>query len=167
MESTKQTEKARQEAREMAEQMELMQLFNVVVHNKTRNGVLEKVLEERVFNLSELETGLNTSAKSKKGEGYPPNWKHCTIHLNPETGEMHSGGDHSVRDWIEKRMSDLQSAYDKLVEMVDGADRIVVTPKGSLTTGSEYCLQRMKAGVSHAVVEIEGDTREEMEKNDE
>jgi hypothetical protein len=52
MESTKQTEKARQEAREIAEQMDLMQLFNSVVHNKTRNGVSEKVLEERVEKLN-------------------------------------------------------------------------------------------------------------------
>ena len=35
------------------------------------------------------------------GEGYPKNWKHCVIHLNPETGEMHSDGDHSVRGWIQ------------------------------------------------------------------
>jgi hypothetical protein len=37
-------------------------------------------------------------------EGYPPNWWHCTIHLNPETGEMHSDGDHRVRQWIEERI---------------------------------------------------------------
>lgn len=39
------------------------------------------------------------------GEGYPANWKHCVIHLNPETGEMHSDGDHSVRQWIEGRIT--------------------------------------------------------------
>jgi len=37
-------------------------------------------------------------------EAYPPGWKHCTIHLNPETGEMHSDGDHSVREWIQDRL---------------------------------------------------------------
>lgn len=37
-------------------------------------------------------------------EEYPENWKHCMIHLNPETGEMHSDGDHSVRHWIEEKM---------------------------------------------------------------
>jgi hypothetical protein len=37
-------------------------------------------------------------------EGYPPNWKHAVIHLNPETGEMHSDGDHSVRAWIQARL---------------------------------------------------------------
>ena len=37
-------------------------------------------------------------------EGYPPNWRHAVIHLNPETGEMHSDGDHYVRLWIQKRI---------------------------------------------------------------
>ncbi len=39
-----------------------------------------------------------------QGEGYPPNWKHCLIHLNPETGEMHSDGDHFVRYWIQEKL---------------------------------------------------------------
>lgn len=38
-------------------------------------------------------------------EGYPKNWIHCMIRLNPETGEMHSDGDHSVRHWIESRLA--------------------------------------------------------------
>jgi hypothetical protein len=46
---------------------------------------------------------LLTEARQVK-ESYPPNWKHCTIHLNPETGEMHSDGDHSVREWIQEKM---------------------------------------------------------------
>jgi len=29
---------------------------------------------------------------------------HCKIHLNPETGEMHSDGDHRVRHWIKERL---------------------------------------------------------------
>lgn len=37
-------------------------------------------------------------------EGYPSGWMHCKIHLNPETGEMHSDGDHRVRHWIKDRM---------------------------------------------------------------
>ena len=37
-------------------------------------------------------------------EGYPDGWMHCKIHLNPETGEMHSDGDHRVRHWIKNRM---------------------------------------------------------------
>jgi hypothetical protein len=37
-------------------------------------------------------------------EKYPPNWKHCLIHLNPDTGEMHSDGDHSVREWIQDKI---------------------------------------------------------------
>jgi len=39
-----------------------------------------------------------------ENEGYPSNWKHCMIHLNPGTGEMHSDGDHSVREWIEIKL---------------------------------------------------------------
>lgn len=37
-------------------------------------------------------------------EGYPAGWMHATIHLNPETGEMHSDGDHRVRRWLEERI---------------------------------------------------------------
>jgi hypothetical protein len=39
-------------------------------------------------------------------ESYPNNWKHATIHLNPETGELHSDGDHSVRVWIAQAIRD-------------------------------------------------------------
>lgn len=42
--------------------------------------------------------------RSPLGEGYPAHWKHCIIHLNPETGEMNSDGDHRVREWIEERI---------------------------------------------------------------
>lgn len=45
--------------------------------------------------------------KSAEGQ-YPPNWKHATIHLNPETGEMHSCGDHSVRIWIQERFKKIR-----------------------------------------------------------
>lgn len=38
-------------------------------------------------------------------EGYPPTWWHCEIHLEPETGTMHSDGDHRVREWLEKRLT--------------------------------------------------------------
>jgi len=49
--------------------------------------------------------GDNTESKSTKlGETYPANWMHCVIHLNPDTGEMHSDGDHRVRDWIRDRI---------------------------------------------------------------
>ncbi len=40
-------------------------------------------------------------------EGYPASWMHCMIHLNPETGEMHSDGDHRVRQWIQDRLAKL------------------------------------------------------------
>lgn len=39
--------------------------------------------------------------KKDPNEAYPDGWLHCVIHLNPETGEMHSDGDHRVREWIE------------------------------------------------------------------
>ena len=34
-------------------------------------------------------------------ESYPEDWVHVTLHVNPNTGEMHSDGDHRVRRWIE------------------------------------------------------------------
>ena len=37
-------------------------------------------------------------------EGYPDNWQHCVIHLDTETGEMHSDGDHRVRKWIQDKL---------------------------------------------------------------
>lgn len=33
-------------------------------------------------------------------ETYPDGWLHATIHLNPDTGEIHSDGDHRVRFWL-------------------------------------------------------------------
>jgi len=42
-------------------------------------------------------------------EGYPKNWLHCKIHLNPETMEMHSDGDHRVRNLIQKQIGNLES----------------------------------------------------------
>lgn len=44
------------------------------------------------------------SSEIPASEGYPAGWMHCKIHLNPETGEMHSDGDHRVRHWIKDRM---------------------------------------------------------------
>lgn len=38
------------------------------------------------------------------GEGYPANWLHAVIHLNPTTGDMHSDGAHAVRRWIEDKI---------------------------------------------------------------
>ena len=37
-------------------------------------------------------------------EIYPMEWKHSIIHLNPETGEMHSDGDPFVRKWIRNKL---------------------------------------------------------------
>lgn len=41
---------------------------------------------------------------SKDKEDYPDHWQHCMIHLNPKTGEMHSDGDHRVREWIQNNL---------------------------------------------------------------
>ena len=42
-------------------------------------------------------------------EEYPSNWIHATIHLNPETGEITSDGDHRVRYWIESHITRTQT----------------------------------------------------------
>ena len=44
-------------------------------------------------------------------EGYPPTWWHCEIHLEPETGTMHSDGDHRVREWIEEKIKGVKVNY--------------------------------------------------------
>lgn len=55
---------------------------------------------------SEDDFGESSGEGVKVGncEGYPSFWQHATIHLNPQTGEMHSEGDHSVRTWLERRL---------------------------------------------------------------
>ncbi|MDY6893917.1 MAG: hypothetical protein SVO01_00640 [Thermotogota bacterium] len=42
--------------------------------------------------------------KHKQSESYPEPWMNCLIYLNPETGEMHSYGDHRVREWIQSQI---------------------------------------------------------------
>lgn len=49
-------------------------------------------------------------------ESYPPTWWHCEIHLEPETGTMHSDGDHRVREWIEKKIKDITESRDILIK---------------------------------------------------
>lgn len=66
------------------------------------------------------------SIADQKNEVYPPNWKHCTIHLNPKSGEMHSDGDHTVRLWIEDRikskdqLKDIESFCIGRMKMLNG-----------------------------------------------
>ena len=38
-------------------------------------------------------------------ESYAKPWTSATIHVNLDTGEMHSDGDHLVRQWIEETIS--------------------------------------------------------------
>ncbi len=55
-------------------------------------------------------------------EGYPSGWQHCTIHLNPITGEMHSDGDHRVRIWIQQKLSAagvIPQQNDELIRLID------------------------------------------------
>jgi hypothetical protein len=74
--------------------------------------------------LKQLGTGKDTSSA---GEGYPKNWMHCTIHLDPNTGTMNSDGDHRVREWIEQR---LQKPKDASIQDL--------TPTGKIEVGLEY-----------------------------
>ena len=59
-----------------------------------------------------------------KKEGYPEDWMHCTIHLNPKTGEMHSDGDHRVRHWIQERLT---ARNEKLEVVYEAADALLHT----------------------------------------
>ena len=52
----------------------------------------------------ESEDDFGDNSRPQPCEGYPSYWWHATIHLNPETGEMHSDGDHRVRAWLEERI---------------------------------------------------------------
>jgi len=59
--------------------------------------------------LSEGQQGILDELKRSvpmTSEAYPDDWLHCTIHLNPKTGEMHSDGDHRVRHWIQEHIND-------------------------------------------------------------
>ena len=42
--------------------------------------------------------------KNNQRESYPENWWHVTIHLNPETGEMHGDGYYRALEWIKARI---------------------------------------------------------------
>lgn len=52
---------------------------------------------------TELAEDFNKKLLETDEERYPPNWKHATIHLNPETGEICCDGDESVKILIEER----------------------------------------------------------------
>jgi hypothetical protein len=47
-------------------------------------------------------------------ESYPSCFQHCTIHLNPDTGEMHSDGDHRVRAWVENKITALKQQIEDM-----------------------------------------------------
>lgn len=38
------------------------------------------------------------------GESYPDTWLHGVVHLNPNTGEIHSDGDYALRDWLQNNL---------------------------------------------------------------
>ena len=88
-------------------------------------------LRHRIFS---LEVKVNTlSASTNSAEVYPANWKHCIIHLNPETGEMYSDGDHSVRLWILER---IHAAQSEVRSKTTQQTKPVITPP--TTGGKEY-----------------------------
>ena len=53
-----------------------------------------------------------------KKECYPEDWRHCTIHLNPKTGEMHSDGDHRVRHWIQERLTAEGNNQERVAQLI-------------------------------------------------
>src|SRR5690606_8861295 len=54
-------------------------------------------------------------------EGYPDGWWHAIIHLNPETGEVHSDGDHRVRHYIKNMLERQRDQARAEVERLRGA----------------------------------------------
>jgi len=76
---------------------------------------------------------MTTKTKGIKtmSESYPEHWKHCTIHLNPETGEMHSDGDHSVRQWIEGQIRVRAEAIAKHNEKMDRVPSMEKCPQNA------------------------------------
>ena len=73
------------------------------------------------------------AAAPEPTESYPEPWIHATIHLNPDTGEMHSDGNHAVRTWIEKRIDATPpephvpvSKLETLIKQFDGWTRVPI-----------------------------------------
>ena len=64
--------------------------------------------------------GTSESPCSPASEGYPEGWWHCMIHLNPETGEMHSDGDHRVRTWIQDKLANVAMSGEPKASLLDG-----------------------------------------------
>lgn len=64
----------------------------------------QRLIEEREVNKNDAHGDGAPNTNPSQGEGYPPGWWHCTIHLNPNTGEIHSDGDHRVRAWIQEQI---------------------------------------------------------------
>ena len=49
-------------------------------------------------------------------EAYDQRWKHCEIHLNPETGEMHGDGDLDVLSWIQERLREEEKSWTRMTQ---------------------------------------------------
>jgi hypothetical protein len=87
-------------------------------------------------------------------EQYRKEWKHATIHLNTETGEMHSDGNHSVRTFIETQIADLKS------KLADSQAREASLVAAKLAT--DHCLHilaKCTADLWHAVADGKYDAR--------
>ena len=85
------------------------------------DGTIFEVLHAHALSLEEVVALLNAAPATVSGDGdgdcvtrhnehYPLGWKHATIHLHPESGTMHSDGDHSVREWIQDRIKNAAPA---------------------------------------------------------
>jgi hypothetical protein len=78
--------------------------LNFVYSSQSFSGIKEGQLVPMLpyDTLTFVDEGLEYKCQC---ESYSSKWKHCILHLNPDTGEMHSQGDHSVRKWIEERIT--------------------------------------------------------------
>ena len=80
----------------------MMAMHNHIYQTKT---VLEK---EELVDTDDKPPKNNKELLKNFGEAYHKEWKHAIIHLNPNTGELHSDGDHSVRVWIQEKINGKQ-----------------------------------------------------------
>lgn len=95
---------------------------------------------------SELERVRAARSGEAEGEAYPEPWKTAVIHLNPDTGEMHSDGDHSVRailEWMSRastgRLFDNPKRKEQFVGAMTRASR-ALAPSPKLASASKQDL---------------------------
>ncbi len=84
------------------------------------------------------ECGERVDSQQDQSEGYPAPWIHATIHLNPESGELHSDGNHAVRDWILEKMAEGQPTQDKNTSTYQQVSGLVDTQQSCPECGGPY-----------------------------